>query len=53
MKVIIIDWKKQLIEEHETDSIRYDEDGISYTSWSGNLLTTKKVPYKNFLGVKK
>lgn len=53
MKLIVIDWNKQAIEEYETDSIFYEEDGVSYTTWiyDGHKIA-KKVPYKNLLGVK-
>ena len=53
MKIVTIDWNKKLIEEIEKDSVRYEEDGISFTMWLGdNYKTLKKIPYNQFLGVK-
>ena len=54
MKILTIDWDKKLIEEIETDSVKYDEDGISFTYWimPGHVKSLNKIPYKNFLGIK-
>lgn len=53
MKIIIIDWEKKLIEEYETDSIKYEKDYISYTTWVGNNhKIIEKIPYNQFLGIK-
>lgn len=51
MKLIAIDWTFGTIEEIETDSIKYEEDGISYTVKNDSCTTKKKLPYKNFLGI--
>ena len=54
MTILTIDWEKKLIEEIETDSVRYEEDGISFTKWlsPGHVYSTQKIPYQNFLGIK-
>ena len=53
MKIIVIDWEKKLIEEYETDSVKWEKDGISYTTWLGNNhKTINKIPYNQFLGIK-
>ena len=54
MKIVTIDWNKKLIEEIETDSVRYEEDGISFTYWisPGHIKSIQKIPYNQFLEVK-
>ena len=55
MKIIVIDWDRKLIEEYETDSVMYEEDGVSYTTWlseNHNHKILKKIPYNQFLGIK-
>ena len=53
MKILTINWNTKLIEEIETNSIRYEEDGISFTMWVGtNHKTIEKIPYNQFLGIK-
>ena len=53
MKIITIDWERKIIEEVETDSVQYNDDGISYTCYlSTNVKTTRTIPYRNFLGIK-
>lgn len=53
MKIIVIDWEKKLIEEYETDSIKYEKDCISYTYFVGqNHKMVEKIPYNQFLGIK-
>ena len=53
MKIVTIDWERKIIEEIETDSVKYEDDGVPYTCWSSKTLRTiNKIPYQNFLGVK-
>ena len=54
MKIRFIDWERKIIEEYETDSIQFEKDGVSYTYRlaSNNFISTRKIPYENFLGIK-
>lgn len=54
MKIVVINWEKKLIEEIETDSVRYEKDGISFTWWvgPGHVKSIEKIPYDQFLGIK-
>ena len=54
MKLIVIDWERKLIEEYETDSIKYEDDCISYTYWiePGHIKSIQKIKYNQLLGVK-
>ena len=53
MKILTIDWERKIIEEIETDSIRYEKDGVSYAyALSTGIKTHRVVPFENFLGIK-
>ena len=51
MKIKVIYWDKKLIEEYETDSIKYEKDGISYTTQVGLHKTVVLIPYEQVLSV--
>lgn len=55
MKITVINWEKHLIEEYETDSIKYEENEISFTMWiePGHIKTIQKIKYNQLLGVEK
>lgn len=54
MKIIIINWERHLIEEYETDSVKYEKDEISFTMWiePGRIKTIEKIKYNQLLGIK-
>ena len=53
MKIVVINWENKWIEEYETDSIKFEKDGVSYTLFiSQNHKTIEKIPYNQFLGIK-
>jgi hypothetical protein len=53
MKIIVINWESHYIEEYETDSIKWEKDGVSYTTWIGNNhKVINKISYSQFLGIK-
>lgn len=53
MKIVVINWENRYIEEYETNSIKWEKDCISYTTWIGNNhKIINKIPYNQFLGIK-
>ena len=53
MRILVINWEKHCIEEYETVSVKWENDGVSYTVWLGNNHeVTNKIPYNQFLGIK-
>ena len=51
MKIRVIYWHKQAIEEITVNDIKYKDDCISYTCKVGNVIEEKEIPYNNFLGL--
>lgn len=52
MIVKTINWEKRQIEEIETRSVRYDEDGLYYLYENGMIRSEIKIPYDCLLGIK-
>lgn len=47
-----INWETRQIEEFETKSIRYGEDGLYYIYENGMVHSELKLPYDCLLGIK-
>lgn len=52
MVIRSINWETRQIEEFETSSVRYEEDGLYYTYDNGAIKGELKLPYDCLLGIK-